>query len=108
MSHSNRIETQEGSHVITFVSELNAKVEEPSTTTDTSPYIFLDVDGVLHPLAENGLPLGSDCDLLAARFDSFDASDNTARFNAAHGEFILGCLTVLKEIVDRTNAKVFI
>ena len=66
--------------------------------------IFLDVDGVLHPLGENFLPLHANLEDLVARTDEELSSTQTEiPTRVVEGEFMSECMAELKYIVDTHN-----
>jgi hypothetical protein len=68
--------------------------------------IFLDVDGVLHPLTPHGRPVGCDMSELCARADSESSNSEQADyvFPACTGEFRPDCVQLLGSIVHETGA----
>ena len=68
--------------------------------------VFLDVDGVLHPLSERGLPAEADVDDLVRRADEEDALPAGAPLRVCAGEFLPRCLAVLRRVVDEAGADI--
>ena len=73
--------------------------------------IFLDVDGVLHPLGANHLPLGANMDDLSARIDEqqLEANEKSATYvtRTLRGvEFLDEHLAQLRRIVTATGAEI--
>jgi hypothetical protein len=75
--------------------------------------IFLDVDGVLHPLSPNHLPLHADPADLSARADEELAEAIHPKQDAlspitrvVEGEFLPECMKELKRIVDMCGASI--
>ena len=73
--------------------------------------IFLDVDGVLHPLGANFLPSEANFDDLMARADTVDAcapddASSSEVYPVVAGEFLPRCLAALRRIVEATGAEV--
>ena len=73
--------------------------------------IFLDVDGVLHPLGANHLPLGANIDDLSARIDEqqLEANETSATYvtRTLRGvEFLDEHLAQLRRIVTATGAEI--
>jgi hypothetical protein len=86
--------------------EVSGSPLDPAT-----PVIFLDVDGVLHPLGPNYLPLRASPEELSARADeelaevtTKDAAPSITRVVA--GEFLPECMEHLKTIVDACGASI--
>ena len=71
-----------------------------------STVIFLDVDGVLHPLGPNHLPLHSSLSDLTSRADEELASPDTYPTRVCDGEFTPECMSNLKKIVADTGASI--
>ena len=63
--------------------------------------IFLDVDGVLHPLNEKHLPKGVPLSALVERGENDECG-----FPVLEGEFIERCMYALKKIVDGSGADI--
>jgi hypothetical protein len=68
--------------------------------------IFLDVDGVCHPLKPSGHPLHASMDALTARTDAEMDLPDTAVASIVDGEFMSECMTALASSVRRTGAQV--
>ena len=70
--------------------------------------IFLDVDGVLHPLGPNFLPCLAVPDELFARTDDEleHCEEEGFVFTVVAGEFVPPCMAQLKRIVDTTGATI--
>jgi hypothetical protein len=70
--------------------------------------IFLDVDGVLHPLGPNFLPsLAVPEDLFSRTDDEFEHGEEAGFvFRVVPGEFVPTCMAELKRIVDTTGASI--
>ena len=70
--------------------------------------LLLDVDGVLHPLGSNHLPLAADLSELSARADEVIAHGDEDGFTtrALAGEFTESCMTALKTIVRESGCTI--
>ena len=72
--------------------------------------IFLDVDGVLHPLAANSLPVGANVDEMCARgveeLEAEQASDASFVTRTMPYEFVHPCMAALQTLIQKTNAVV--
>ena len=71
--------------------------------------VFLDVDGVLHPVGENHLPLYAELESLLARNDAdLDCDSNDASYVSpvVEGEFMVANMLALRTIVDATGANI--
>ena len=60
------------------------------------PLIFLDVDGVLHPLSERGFPLHADMQAILDRRDG----------DVVAGEFTEPCMKQLRRLVDAVQGTI--
>ena len=72
-----------------------------------APVLFLDVDGVLHPLGPTGAPLLASSEALLQRADDEAAiigDEHTAA--VVHGEFIAPCTSQLARIVAETGCRI--
>jgi len=70
-------------------------------------FIVLDVDGVLHPLAENGLPANAKFEALSARADEEPIEDDGVRIaRTVPGEFEPHCMAELARAVAETGADI--
>ena len=72
-----------------------------------APILFLDVDGVLHPLGPTGAPLLASSEALLQRADDEAAiigDEHTAA--VVHGEFIAPCTSQLRRIVAETGCRI--
>jgi hypothetical protein len=76
----------------------------------SGPFVFLDVDGVLHPLTAKSLPVGADLDELCARADEQmdDANQRDPRYvtRILPQEFRPECLAELKRLVGGALARI--
>ena len=73
------------------------------------PVIFLDVDGVLHPLAKNHLPLHASEEDLMRRADAemhMQSADRDRVGEAVAGEFWPPCMRPLADAVKRSGAEI--
>ena len=78
-----------------------------ATNAATAPVLFLDVDGVLHPLGPTGAPLLATSEALLQRADdeaSIIGDEHTAA--VVHGEFIAPCTSQLARIVAETGCRI--
>jgi hypothetical protein len=76
-------------------------------TAVEGPIIFLDVDGVLHPLNEKHFPVGADVEDLVERADE-DGKDteDMGVSRVCTGEFHRQCMENLKDAVTKTGASI--
>lgn len=86
----------------------SANADGTATSTGPISVIFLDVDGVLHPLSPKGLPDGATLEELVARQDHEDAhaADPLYVAETLPSEFKADRLALLKRLVDATGAKI--
>ena len=78
-----------------------------ATNSATAPVLFLDVDGVLHPLGPTGAPLLASSEALLQRADDEAAiigDEHTAA--VVHGEFIAPCTSQLQRIFLETGCRI--
>lgn len=70
--------------------------------------VFLDVDGVLHPLAANSLPVDADVEELCARgveeLEAEKAADSSFITRTMPYEFVKPCMTALQVLIEQTGA----
>ena len=75
-----------------------------------APVVFLDIDGVVHPLGSNYLPLYASKDALMERADrelSMSEADlETHTSEVVKGEFIPPCMRALAEALEASGAAV--
>ena len=64
------------------------------------------VDGILHPLRENGLPANANFQDLSERADEDLEDDGSCVFRAVAGEFEPHCMAELERAVTKTGAQV--
>lgn len=94
-------------------------IPDDEVRTPPSRVVFLDVDGVLHPLGPNHLPLHADLEDLSARADEElaaavnpDTSTSTSTSpqitRVVSGEFLPECLQHLCEILETTHASIIL
>ena len=69
-------------------------------------FVVLDVDGVLHPLGANGLPVNAKLDDLLERADNDLEDDGSCVFRAVAGEFEPHCMAELARAVAKTGAQI--
>ena len=102
--HLERISTwmQESAAEMEDVIQLSEMALRPEDRPDL--VIFLDVDGVLHPLNERGFPLEADYDELMERGDYITGSAPVAP--VVEGEFLSHCMERLRVIVESTGANI--
>lgn len=70
------------------------------------PVLFLDVDGVLHPLTPSGHAKLASLEALCARADAEADLPDDAIASVVEGEFIDECMTALASCVQATNARI--
>ena len=76
---------------------------------DASPLVFLDVDGVCHPLKSNGLPLHASLEALTRRTDDdleLSDDDPNAIGGVVEGEFLEENMRRLAELVHAVGAHI--
>eukprot|EP00520_Triparma_pacifica_P010943 CAMPEP_0118639140 /NCGR_PEP_ID=MMETSP0785-20121206/4066_1 /TAXON_ID=91992 /ORGANISM="Bolidomonas pacifica, Strain CCMP 1866" /LENGTH=216 /DNA_ID=CAMNT_0006530451 /DNA_START=78 /DNA_END=725 /DNA_ORIENTATION=+ len=95
------------SHINLTDGKYGNNVTKTSHTPITTPLIFLDVDGVLHPLTEKHFPVGADVSDLVDRADEDSADvEDVGTSRICKGEFHAQCMQNLKEAVERTGARI--
>ena len=70
---------------------------------DEGPVVFLDVDGVLHPLNERGFPLLAELSDLIARNEEGEKTPEV-RSRVCDGEFHTPCMQALQQLHASTQA----
>jgi hypothetical protein len=80
-----------------------AAEDEPGTDKELTT-LFLDVDGVLHPLGPGGHALGASHSELVARAEAEKSLSQDDTLPAVHGEFSDSCMDALKELVHGIEA----
>jgi len=91
---------EEFDDVLEDIDHLAALQLDPSERPDK--VIFLDVDGVLHPLNDRGLPAEVKYDELIERGNYISGSADVAP--VLEGEFLLDCMKQLRTLVETTGA----
>eukprot|EP01043_Picozoa_sp_COSAG02_P085251 COSAG02_NODE_22933_length_735_cov_1.305031_1_plen_213_part_00 len=90
----------------------HSKVTIQSVVDESEPcrIVFLDVDGVLHPIGEPPymVPLAADWDDLCARADEVEARGDEPEYvtRICNGEFLDPCMAALKRAVETANASI--
>ena len=95
------------------MSAARSKASDAAHAGSTTCFILLDVDGVLHPLSSNGMPLHAQRDQWLARAERENALDDSGRRHdplrvaeVIPGEFHEPCMAALGRVVRRTGAQI--
>ena len=80
--------------------------EQFKRSCPSPPVIFLDVDGVCHPLKPSGHPLYASMDDLTARTEAEIDLPDDATGSIVEGEFTHDCMSALQAFVKNTDARV--